>query len=225
MLKDFLNTSERKTATWIKRFDDASVEERVILLENLDLANEPSNTITEEIEQRLKEIVRTEPSNRYAELAIRNINDKDFLVDLLEKDHLAESAADNLARDPIDQISDLIRVHPKILQRKILSTSRDDLPELVPYITTAATMCDLIIKANPELRDSLLKNEIFKTEQGLSLLEKAARQKDKTCYKFARNTLDEIRSLRKSLSEKEEEWKRELNEAFYLFSSPSFCCI
>ncbi len=208
MLKDFLNTRERKTATWIKRFDDASIEERVILLENLDLANEPSNTITEEIEQRLKEIVRTEPRNRYAELAIRNINDKDFLVDLLEKDHLAESAADNLARDPIDQISDLIRVHPKILQRKILSTSRDDLPELVPYITTAATMCDLIIKANPELRDSLLKNEIFKTEQGLSLLEKTARQKDKTCYKFARNTLAEIRSLRKSLSEKEEEWKR-----------------
>ena len=98
MLKDFLNTRERKTTTWIKRFDDASVEERVILLENLDLANEPSNAITKEIGQRLKEIVRTEPRNRYAELAIRNINDKDFLVDLLEKDHLAESAADNLAR-------------------------------------------------------------------------------------------------------------------------------
>ena len=208
MLKDFLNTSERKTATWIKRFDDASVEERVILLENLDLANEPSNAITDKIEHRLKEIVRTEPSNRCAEFAIKNINDKDFLVDLLEKDHLADFAADNLAREPLDQISDLIRVHPKILQRKILSTSRDDLPELVPYITTATTMCDLIVKANPKLRESLLKNEIFKTEQGLSLLEKAARQKDKTCHKFARNTLDEIRSLRKSLSDKEEEWNK-----------------
>ena len=54
MLKDFLNTSERKTATWIKRFDDASVEERVILLENLDLANEQSNAITER-SKRLKE--------------------------------------------------------------------------------------------------------------------------------------------------------------------------
>ena len=84
MLKDFLNNTKRKSANWIKRFDDASVEERVILLENLDLANEPSNAITEEIEQRLKAIVRTESSNRYAELAIRNINDKDFLVDLLE---------------------------------------------------------------------------------------------------------------------------------------------
>ena len=208
MLKDFLTNNKRKTANWIKRFDDASVEERVILLENLDKSNEHSNAITDEIEYRLKEIVKSDPSNICAELAIKSIKDKDFLVALLEKNHLADFAADNLARDRLDQISDLIRAHPKVLQRKILSTSRDDLPKLVPYITTAATMCDLVIKANPELRESLLKNDIFKTERGLGLLEKAARQKDKTCYKFARNTLDKIRSLRKSLSEKEKEWNR-----------------
>ena len=208
MLKGFLNNNKRRTANWIKRFDDASVEERVILLENLDKSNEHSNAITDEIEYRLKEIVRSDPSNMCAELAIKSIKDKDFLVALLEKNHLADFAADNLARDPLDQISDLIRVHPKVLQRKILSTSRDDLPKLVPYITTAATMCDLVIKANQELRESLLKNDIFKTEQGLVLLEKAARQKDKACYKFARSTLDEIKSLRKSLNEKAEEWNR-----------------
>ena len=208
MLKDFLNNKRRKTANWIKRFDDASAEERVRLLENLDISNEHSNATTDEIECRLKEIVKSDPSNICAELAIKSIKDKDFLVALLEKNHLADFAADNLARDPLDQISDLIRVHPKVLQKKILSTSRDDLPKLVPYITTAATMCDLIIKANPELREALLKNEIFKTEQGLSLLEKAAKQKNKACYKFARNTLDEIKSLRKSLSEKEKEWDR-----------------
>ena len=66
MLKDFLKPSEHKTAAWIKRFDDASVEERVKLLENLDLAHEQSNAVTDKIEHRLKEIVRTEPSNRYA---------------------------------------------------------------------------------------------------------------------------------------------------------------
>ena len=75
MLKDFLNTSERKTATWIKRFDDASVEERVILLENLNISNEHSNAITDEIECRLKEIVRSNPSDRCTELAIKSIND------------------------------------------------------------------------------------------------------------------------------------------------------
>ena len=208
MLKDFLNNNKRKTANWIKRFDEAPVKERVVLLENLEVSNEHPNAINDEIEDKLKDIVKSNVSKRCAELAIKSMKDKDFLVDLLEKDHLADFAADNLARDPLDQISGLIRIHPKVLQRKILSTSRDELPKLVPYITTAATMCDLIIKANPELRESLLKNEIFKTEQGLSLLEKTARQKDKACYKFARSTLEEIRSLRKSLSEKEEEWNK-----------------
>ena len=69
MLKDFLNNTKRKSANWIKRFDDAPAEERVILLENLNTSNEHSNAITDEIECRLKEIVRscllyTSPSPR-----------------------------------------------------------------------------------------------------------------------------------------------------------------
>ena len=108
MLKDFLNSNKRKTANWIKSFDDATVEERVILLENLEVSNEHPNAINDEIEDKLKDVVRDNFSKRCAELAIKRIKNKDFLVDLLEKDHLADFAADNLARAPLDQISGLI---------------------------------------------------------------------------------------------------------------------
>lgn len=155
-----------------------------------------------------------------ASRAMSLTQEPDILAALLDHPCLVTRAAKRLAKLlPLDS-SHPANAHDRVFHARLETASDADIQQLARKTTRAEDAALLAIRASSETRASLLTLPLLQGEQGLSVLEKLSRGRDKACNRMAREALESIRESRRALSshidaltEVEESVHRELKVA------------
>lgn len=136
--------------------------------------------------------------------AILYVTDANALAPLLDDDTVADVVTTRVCV-LIDQGQqpECAR-HDKVLATRIAQAQEKDLASLLPLLSTSEQCCELALRLRDETRETVLAHALLQSEAGLSMLQKAARGRDKYCHRYAREKLDLIKQARQTCDEQQQ---------------------
>ncbi|MDG1703091.1 MAG: DUF349 domain-containing protein [Pseudomonadales bacterium] len=140
--------------------------------------------------------VQLDAANR----AISLTQEPDTLAALLDHSCLVTLAAKRLSKLLPLASEHSVNAHDRVFQARLETASETDIQQLAGKATRAEDAALLAIRASSETRASLLKLPLLQGEQGLSVLEKLSRGRDKACNRLAREALESIRDNKRTLT-------------------------
>lgn len=145
-------------------------------------------------QSELEEIARTDCDLAVRRAALKHILNPDALVTLLDEDEFADEVAQQIAQRIKAGHSATCHAHECVLDARIALAEEADLEALLPLLSTPDQCTELALRLRDPARQRLLEHPQLNTESGLNVLQRAARGKDKTLHRHARQRLDAIKA-------------------------------
>ena len=151
--------------------------------------------------QTLANMATSDDNLAVRECAIQNITDVTLLEPLLDDPNVGTTCAEqivNLLRQqqPSTHSAPSCANHSKILQAEISTATEADLTTLLGKLIAPEDLAELALRFKAQAREKILAHPLFGEEQGLNVLEKTSRSRDKYCNRFARAQLEQIKTTR-----------------------------
>jgi hypothetical protein len=131
--------------------------------------------------------------------AIERIGSADALAPLLDDDTVADSAAKAIASLVAAGQRSAHASHPCVLSARIQAATGDTLGDLIPSISEPTQAAELALRLTGEAREQVFALDCLRAEDGLVILEKLSRGRDKGCNRHARAQLDALKRSRTNL--------------------------
>lgn len=146
-------------------------------------------------EDGLLELVRSDTDAQVRSAALEQITNTGALVTLLDNSDSAEAVALEIAKRAA--AGDCPgHDHVLVVDARIRQAQPQDIARLLPLLTSAEQCAQLALQVRDEARQTVLEHPLLSQEDGLNLLQRVARGKDKTCHRYARERLEHIKSYR-----------------------------
>ncbi|XOV82982.1 MAG: DUF349 domain-containing protein [bacterium] len=164
--------------------------------------------------ETLATLARTDTDTAVRKAAIAHLHDDKQLAALLEDSAVADAAIARVCELVAQGRAGACAGHEKVVAARIATCSADDLESIWPLLTTPQQCAELALKLRDDARDRVLAHPLLTPEEGLSVLHKTARGRDKYCHRHAREKLDQIKQIRATRNEQEQRLE-ELDSAIH----------
>jgi hypothetical protein len=131
--------------------------------------------------------------------AILKVADANVLAPLLDDEAVAEVATRRVCTLIEQGQQPECAGHDRVLATRIAQAQTKDLASLLPLVSNTEQCCELALRLRDEGRETVLAHALLQSEAGLSMLQKAARGRDKYCHRYAREKLDLIKQARQTI--------------------------
>jgi len=152
-------------------------------------------------EATLLEMVHSDGDTEVRAAAFKQIQSADTLAQLLEDSRCAEAAAAQIAARIASGETCPAEDHTLVIDARIRLAQPQHIEALLPLLGTAEQCAELALRVRDEARRTVLQHPLLNREEGLSVLQRLARGKDKNCHRHAKERLDQIKSCRQRCSE------------------------
>ncbi len=153
------------------------------------------------VQDQLLSLARDDTDAEVRAAALEHIRDADTLAQLLDADHCAQAAAEKIAAHAAAGETCVGHDHELVLQARIRLAQPDHVAALLPLLTSAEQCAELAVRVRDEAkRANLLTHPSLSNEQGLSVLQRVARGRDKNCHRHAKERLERIKTERQHCS-------------------------
>lgn len=183
---------------WFKRSSRLEHADREIRLQALQALNTEQAIAAQAILERM---VLHDPDLEVRQAALPHISDPDKLATLLSDGEMSEQVAKQIAQTIKGGLRPNCHDHALVVQARIEGAGPGELDSLWPLLTTANQCAVLALRYKDETRERVLTHPLLNSEEGLGVLQRAARGKDKICHRYARIGLEAIKSARNCCAE------------------------
>jgi hypothetical protein len=183
---------------WLKRsnrLDHADSAIRLTALEEL------SDEERDRQQPKLVEMALDDVDLDVRRRALALVQAPDQIAKLLDDPDLQTEAATLIWAAIRDGQPSVHAGHPQVIEARINSAEPQDLDALLRDLEDPAQIATLALRFKDDAREQILQSAALMTEAGLAVLERTTRSKDKTCNRYARDQLDNIRSARSECAE------------------------
>jgi len=149
---------------------------------------------TEQQQSELEQIAQTDCDAEVRRAALQRVLNPDALVKLLDEDEFADEVASQIAQRIKAGQTTSCHDHECVLKARIAQAEAEDLDSLWPLLKTPEHCAELALRLRNGARKRVLEHPQLTTESGLTVLQRAARGKDKNVHRHARVRLDEIKA-------------------------------
>lgn len=188
---------------WFKK--DAPLEARAPEQRLRAIAAGPdAQTPADDWQMQLKGVVERDEDAKVRAAALAALSAPQPLSELLQSDASRPAAAQRCATLLLDGFDhDAWYADPAVLDACVNLVTEQQLPRFLPHLSDAEHIALLAVRLKTEARTTLLAHPALTTEQGLQVLEKCSRNRDKTCNRHARDQLDTLRTLQRTYQDSE----------------------
>lgn len=155
-------------------------------------------------QETLATLARDDADTDVRKAAITCLSDGELLGALLDDNAVAEAAVTRVCKLVAQGQAPACAQHEAVIAARIATCTADDLESLWPALTTPEQCAELALQLRDEARARVLTHPLLKAESGLAVLQKAARGRDKSCHRHARDKLDQIKQARAAITEQDQ---------------------
>ncbi len=149
----------------------------------------------------LERLAREDQHSDVRRAAISRVLNPEVLKPLLDEEAFAAPAAEQIAKSLQAGQQSSGQDHPLVVQAYIERAEPKDLDTLWPLLCHAEQCAELAIRLRDTHRERVLSHPLLQSEAGLTTLQRLAKGRDKTCHRFAREHLEQIKQMRTQIED------------------------
>ncbi len=145
------------------------------------------------LQDDLLRLARDDEDDQVRVRALGLVADENEVVRLVDDERIGGAAADLLATRCLEDKRPPVANNAAILTACMRLASDEHVPFLLSVTYDVEALVDLALRSRNETRKLVLEHPALATERALAILEKTARGRDKSCYRYAKNRLETLR--------------------------------
>jgi len=185
---------------WFKRSNRLEHADPATRLEAVNALSAEQAADNQEV---LASLAREDTDSAVRQAAIAYLSDDELLAALLDDSAVADAAVVRVCTLIGQGQAPACAQHKSVVAARIATCSAEDLEDLWPLLTTPEQCAELALHLRDEARAKALTHPLLQAEAGLTVLQKAARGRDKSCHRHARDKLDQIKQARAAITEQD----------------------
>ncbi len=176
---------------WLKRSNRLDHPEAARRLQAIEALAEGEAA---DLQSRLQQIVADDEDPTVASAALARLTSADALHALLEHPEHGDAVALRAASLMAEGADLHCRSHPRVLAARIGKATHEDITTLLGELQEPAHCAALALRFRDAAREEILAHASLQTESGLQILAKEAKGRDKSCHRYARGRLEQIKA-------------------------------